>query len=224
MRSISLGELWARARRLSYSEGDIFVTDEELTDSANVHYPNVYDDLIAAGPPEQFAATYQITSTPGLAQVPLPVDFRALLDVYVVTNGIRTSVLPMRTATRSNFREPTEALSLEIEYIPACPVLENSGDTLDGVSGFEDLIANLMAKDVLLKREGDLSVVMAEIARLSARIKSNRSYDRGYPKRVTDLDEMNNDWWFFETGGSRRRVYRLRGQDIEIYESLGAYP
>lgn len=225
MRNASRLQLRNRARFLSYTLGDTSIDDDDLNESANVHYPNVYEELVAAGPPERFAATQSITTTAGLAQVPLSVDFLSLLDVYVIENGIRTNLLPMRTGTLGNYRAPATALNLEIEYIPACPTLDSDGDTLDGVSGFEDLIANLMAKDILMEREGDLGGVMAEIARLRGRIVRNaRGYDKGYPKRVTDLDEMKNDWWFLETGGPRRRVYRLRGQNLEIYESLGAYP
>lgn len=225
MRNESRGELKARCRQLSYTVGDSFVTEADLNALADQHTCEVYDRIVDAGPPERYAASVTPTSTAGQAQVPLEVDFRSLLDVYIVTNGIRTNVLPMRTGTRSNYRPPETALSLEIEYIPACPRYEDDGDTFDGVSGWGELIANLMARDVMIGREADPSVVMANIARLEARIQSRaRSFDKGYPKRSTDLDEQRNDWWFLESGGPRRRVYRLRGSNIEIFESLGAYP
>jgi hypothetical protein len=93
------------------------------------------------------------------------------------------------------------------------------------VSGWEELIVNLMAKDVMTKRESDPSIVMSNIARLEARITArSRSRDKGQPKRIVDLDDASTSPFTWGGSGSRLACYRLRAGNIEIFESLWGLP
>jgi len=158
---------------------------------------------------------------------PLAVDFRNLVNVFVrETTDERRLLQPMPHAARGLHKAPTGIWTLDVEYIPVAPTLEDDGDTFDGVSGFEELIANLMARDVMTKRESDPSIVMSNIARLEARIVTRaRSRDKGAPKRVTDLDDADRSpypWGW--TTASRLSCYRLRADNLELYETLGWSP
>jgi len=220
-RAVSLLQLRTWARQLSDTENDPNVTDAELTALANRHIPEVYDRLVDAGPADYYAATTQITTASGLAAYALQVDFRNLVAVFVRESADqRRPIFAMAEGARGRYKAPTGAWTLDVEYIPVPVLLEASGDTFDGVSGFEELIANLMARDVMTKRESDPSVVMSSIARLEARIVSrSRNRDRG-PKRITDLDDAAGSPSFGWTGSSRIACYRLRAGNLELYESL----
>jgi hypothetical protein len=226
-RNASLGDLRTWARQLSDTESDVNITDAELTALANRHLPEVYDRLVDAGPADYYAASTQITTSSGIIPYPLDVTFRNLTGVYVRESADeRRPLLPMPNVGRGAYKAPTGVWTLDVEFIPVPDVLEDPGDTFDGVSGFEELIANLMARDVMAKRESDPSIVMSNIARLEQRITTRaRNRDKGNPKRVSDLDDTNFSpfpWGW--TGNSRLACYRLRAGNLELYEALWTSP
>lgn len=218
-RTVTLAELRTWARQLADVENDLNVTDAELTALANRHATELYDQLVDAGPPEYYAASTTVTTTPGTATYALPADFRSLVDVYAHESvDERRAIFPMGAGERGQYKAPTGAWTFTVEYIPTPSLLVSGSDTLDGVSGWEELIANLMARDVMVKRESDPSVVINTIDRLQARIQSrSRTRDRGHPRYVVDLDEQ-------EGAGPTLNVnvtaYRLRGGFLELYEPL----
>lgn len=223
-RNVSLLELRTWARQLSDTENDDNISDTELTALANRHLPEVYDRLVDAGPADYYASSSQVVTTSGLSEYALDNDFRNLLAVYVrESSDERRRLQPMPHAGRGNYKAPSGAWTVDLEFIPVPDTLVDDADTFDGVSGFEELIANLMARDVMIKRESDPSVVMSNIARLEARIVSRaRSRDKGAPRRITDLDDASSPWTW--TGGSKLSCYRLRAGNIELYENLGGWP
>jgi len=229
-RNASLLQLRTWARELSDVENDPNITDDELNALANRHLTEVYDRLVDAGPADYYAATTSFETEDGTVEYPLEVDFRNLVGVFVrETTSSRRALMPMPNGARGNYKEPTGEWTIDVEYIPVPDALEADGDTFDGVSGFEELIVNLMARDVIKKREGDPSVVLADIARLESRIVSRaRSRDKGQPKRVTDLDEIFDrpypfGWaWGYGIGSaSKLACYRLRAGNLELYEASG---
>ncbi len=226
-RNVSLLELRTWARQLSDTENDPNIDDAELTALANRHVPEVFDRLVDAGPADYFAASTQITTTPDIIPYPLLVDFRNLVSVYVrETPDQRRQLLPMPVNGRGAFKAPTGEWTLDVEYVPVPTILEADGDTFDGVSGFEELIANLMARDVMTKRESDPSIVMSNIARLESRIVSRaRSRDKSGGKSVTDMDDIGRRHYPLGWAGtSRLACYRLRADNLELYEPLWVNP
>lgn len=224
--TVTLLQLRTRARQLADVEGDPNITDVELTDLANRHVTEVYDALVDAGPPEYYASTTTIATIAGTKLYALPADFRTLLEVYAQESSIDVRLIhPVRNGERGKFRTPTGIWNVEVEYIPGPPVLVNNGDTFDGVSGWDELIANLMARDVMVKREADPSVVINTIDRMNARIAMRaRNRDRGHPKYTTDMDEQYGAFPWSSTTNSRISGYRLRGGNIELYEPSWGLP
>lgn len=225
-RTVTLLELRTRARELASVQGDPNIEDTELTALANRHLPEVYDALVDAGPPDYYAATTTVTTTPGTTLYALPADFRNLLEVYAQESDAELRLIrPMEPGGRARFQGPTGAWTAILEYIPAPPVLVNDGDTFDGVSGWEELIVNLMARDVMVKRESDPSVVMNTIAMLKARIESRaRSRDKGNPKQTVDADAQARIWPWSTSVTCRLACYRLRAGNIELYEPVWGMP
>lgn len=224
-RTVTLLELRTWARELSDTENDPNITDPELTALANRHLCEVYDVLVDAGPPEYYSESVTVAVSANSTGEPLEADFRNLLDVYVHDSsgsGRKRRLQPMPHGALGRYQPPSAAVTLTVEYVPAAPVLEEDNDTFDGVSGWEELIANFMARDVLTKRKHDPSVVMANIGRLEQRIRSRaRNRDKGSPKQITDLDEQQETHWWLIT--AKVQVYRLRGGNIEVYEPIAGY-
>jgi hypothetical protein len=225
-RAVTLAELRSWARQLADVEGDPNITDGELTALANRHLPAVYDMLVDAGPPDYFAATTTLTTNPGQIPYSLPANFLNLAGVYAVEGDERRPLRAANPGTRGRYKAPQGSTTIEVEYIPAAPVLALDADSFDGVSGWEELIANLMARDVMIKRESDPSAVMATIAGLTGRINAAaRNRDRGAPKRVTDTDEAfaSSGPWDWPSA-SNVTTYRLRAGNLELFESQWVLP
>lgn len=226
-RTVTLLSLRTWARQLSDTENDRNVTDTELTALANRHIPEVYDDLVAAGPADYYAASTPVTTVAGQIPYSLPSNFLSLMDVFVHESSSERRSLPsMPNGTRGRFQGPTSAgTELTLEYIPSAPVLALDADTFDGVSGFEELIANLMARDVIIKRNHDPTSVLGTIGALRARIVSrSRTRNRGEPKRITDTDDIFVDPVNGWTNSSNLVCYRLRAGNLELYESAAGRP
>lgn len=228
--NVTLLELRTWARQLSATQNNPNITDAELNALANRHRFELTDRLADAGPPDYEASTTQITTSSGVIPYALPANFRNLVEVYVREDsaGKVRRLLPMPQGTRANFKAPTGAYTLDVEYMPVPDALEDDGDTVDGVSGWAELIANLMARDVMIKRESDPSVVLNNIAKLEARITSrSRKRDRG-PKRTVDLDDISCErvpWPYGRAlSSSRLSCYRLRAGNLELYEPSEAIP
>ena len=225
-RTVTLLALRTWARQLADVEGDPNVTDPELTALANRHVCEVYDALVDAGPPDLYAATATVTTVAGTTVYALPNDFRNLSEVYAQESATQLRLLhPMGNGQRGRYRAPTAAWAITVEYIPTPTTLVNDSDTFDGVSGWEELIANLMARDVMVKRESDPSVVINTIDRLNARILSrSRNRDRGHPKYTSDMDSQETAFPWSSTTNSRISCYRLRAGNLELYEPLWSLP
>ncbi len=225
-RTVTLASLRTWARELADVEGDPNITDSELTALANRHLTEVYDALVDAGPPDHYAATVTFSTVVGTTAYALPADFRNLVDVYATESDTSVRIVhPMGNGERARHRAPTGAWAVEVEYIPAPPVLVADGDTFDGVSGWEELIANLMARDVMIKREADPSAVMSNVANLQARINSRaRSRDRGHPKFITDMDAQRSPLPWATSANCRISAYRLRAGNLELYEPMWGVP
>lgn len=225
-RTVTLLNLRTWARQLADVEGDPNVTDTELTALANRHVTEVYDALIDAGPPDYYASSTTVNTVNGTTAYALPADFRSLVDVFAVesTTQVRP-VHPMRNGERGRYKPPTAAWAFTVEYIPTPTLLSASGDTFDGVSGWEELIANLMARDIMVKRDTDPSVVINTIDRLNARIATrSRSRDRGHPRYVTDMDAERDPGPWATSNNVRVSAYRLRAGNLELYEPVWGLP
>lgn len=224
-RVATLLDLKTRARNLADVENDENISDALLTSLANRHLCKVYDALIDASPPDYYAASATLSVNAGNSLYALPVSFRSLLGVFVqrnATGGLRT-LRPMPAGSRSSYSNPTGGSTVTLEFIPTPPTLVSDGDTFDGVSGFEELVALMMARDVMVKRQDDPSVLMSNIEEEKNRILiRSRHRDRSGPKRITYLgDERANGVSFF--GGAQLACYRLRGDTIEFFESTGGW-
>lgn len=217
-RTVTRLQIHTRARQLADVVSNSTVTDAEVNDLINLHLPAVYNILVAAGPADYYSATTTITTANGVIPYTLTVDFLRLTAVYVIdSTAVRVPIYAMSDRRRMAYRAPTGAFSVEVEYVPSCPVLANDSDTFDGVSGWEELTSAKVARDILIHRKADTTEVERIIAAKEPQIRSSSVRDQGGPRFIDDV-ENSAPWWF--TAQSRLTGYRLRGSTLELYESI----
>lgn len=220
-RPVSMGELVTRAQQLADMEGSSFISASEWRTYANRHITQLWDMLVDAGPADYYSSDWSFTVQEGVRAYSLPGDFRSLLRILQSTSGSKSkAVLPLRAEERSYASDPAKSFSVTVEYVPTPPVLTADTQVIDGISGWEDLIAAGMAREALTKEESDTSAVQNIIDREAARIESYAAYrDRG-PRFVgyeTRQDEVDRSIWADSDNRSDALRYRLRGGILEFF-------
>jgi hypothetical protein len=224
-RNFTRAQIHARARFDADLEGsNVGVSDVRVNDLINEHYAELWDLLGEAGAADYNAATTSVSVLPGIISYPLQVDFRRVTGVFAVqTPGRQRPVYPMSEGKFMQFRAPQTAVTMTVEYLPACPILDTStgGDSLviDGVSGWEGLIVKQVARR-LLRKESSLEEAAAldgDIAEMKQRIRSCRK--RTGPLQINDRETQ--DRW---STANVISAYRLRGANIEFYQFAIGWP
>lgn len=224
-RSVSRDAIVLRAQQIADMETDPFVTATEWASLANAHFPEVYDILVDCGPPDYYGASTTINIVAGTLAYALPADFRTMTGLYANDSTTRRRMLTaLEDRERAAFQTCQTSGSLTLEYIPAPPLLANGADTFDGVSGWDELVALLMARAALTKDKKDVADVNIRIAEMRARIRSAGSNrDRGGPRFISDLDAPTTDWWWQASSLPVTR-YRLRAGNVEVFSPLVGPP
>ncbi len=196
---------------------DPVFTSTKLNALINLHLPAVYDTLVAAGPADYYSSDATVSVTAGTIQYALPSDFLALVNVFVHEGDDYKRVIDaMPDRARQGFRAPQMAGTITVEYIPTCPVLDDDADTFDGVDGWDELVSAKVARDILVEREGDTSVVLGTIAMAEKRIRSySTSRHRGGSNMLTDVE--SDICWPYSV---QIDTFRLRASNIEFYTSI----
>lgn len=200
-----------------------FVSDDEWKDWINSNLCEVYDLLVQAGPPSYYSSTYTFTTTPQVLSYALPADFRSMTCLFsVYASDRRTPIPEINDWDRARCRPPQGAYTVEMEYVPVPPLLENDADTFDGVSGWEELIVAMSARDALMKEESDVSAMMDRIERLKIRIRTASSQRGRGPNYITDVTNASLNWF---GSGSQVRLNgcRIRGDNLELFEPNNYY-
>jgi hypothetical protein len=218
---VTLADLRTRSRQRANMENSTFVTDVELTRLVNSHRYRLYNALSMAVP-YYFSQDFAITTVPGQIPYALPADFRSAQVVYAVEQA--DQYRPLRNLTdfqRNVYRAPAGAYSVVLRYTPTPPPLVGDLDTLDGYSGFDEFIVAAVARDMILKEEGDVGTLIDEMAQLKAEIMATLPRDQGQPEYVTEV-EYAIDWPY----PYRQAVnaYQLRAGFLDLYAISPVWP
>ncbi len=216
-RTVTRTVLRTRAFQLANVENDPSFTEAEGNGLITLHMPAVYDFLVAAGPPDYYAADTDVSVVAGQIPYALPDDFLSLVNVWVQeTDEWRRPLDQVQDRQRQGYKPPAAAVIVTLEYIPTCPTFDEEEDTFDGVDGWDELISAKVARDIILKREGDVGAVMAIIQGAEKRIRSFAPQrQRGGGRMVVDV-ESDVAWPY----SKQIDGYRLRAGNIEFYSSL----
>lgn len=218
-RSQRLDFMRTRALRMADMEAGGYVSPSEANDAINSAITECYDFLISVSPTEMYSSDVTLTTVAGTVQYLLPADFRSAVTVYALdgqTDGSRRPIEKVSSFDRAYYKAPTGVYSLVLEYIPAPQILTDDTDTFDGVSGYEELVIALAARNFLTKEESDITAVQQDISEMRQRIRNMFTRSKG-PRYLLDVEAVSTSVIPSTVGV---RGYRLRGASIELYESV----
>ena len=206
-----------------------FVTDAEFNVYIDQSLAWLYDLLVGAYGEEYYVSSVDFTTTVGgtfysFATIGLSTFYK--LHGIGMLNGTQEIVLQkFMTGQRGDVTNlPESGKTMRVYYIPAPSKLTSDSDTVDGVSGWEELIIVDVAIKAKDKEESDVTVLSQERQYLLQRIESmSQNRDANMPDRPTDV-RSRFDWDYFDdfyrthtfdynTGRTVPR-YRLRGDGI----------
>lgn len=211
----TLADLRMSARRRADMVNSDFVEDDELRDYINDALSELHDILVAAYS-DYFKKSGEISLEADTESYELPTDFYKLLDVFVLSGGIRYQlqpfelgeladygadrVVPSLSGERLMYRlvgdrlfftpKPTAGDTVEIWYVPQHAKLVEDNDKVSYavVNGWETFVAVGAAIQCLGKEESDTTRLENEKARIGMRIQAaSRNRNAGRPKRIRDV-------------------------------------
>jgi len=221
MPTATLLDLRTRARQRANMENSTFVTDAELNRLVNTHHFRLYNTL-AIAVPYYYSKDFAITTVAGQIPYPLPPDFRSAQVVYAVEQA--DQYRPLRNLTdfqRNVYRAPAGTYSVSLRYTPMPTPLVADADTLDGFAGYDEFIVAALARDLILKEEGDVGTLIDEMSQLKAEIVATLPRDQGQPEYVTEV-EYAIDWPY----PYRQAVnaYQIRAGFLDLYAISPVWP
>lgn len=217
-RAFTLLEMRNRARSEADMINSQFVSDAEANAWINSNLCEVYDTLVQAGPPDYYSAAVTINTISGISSYALPADFRSAAVLYAVDSlsQRKRPVIGINDYEVANFQAPQGVYQLQLRYIPSPPELVSDSDTFDGVSGWEELIVAMTARDMLMKEESDVSAMVDRIERLKMRIRTASSQRDAGPQYITNVNNARR--WNCDLPNARITGYIIRGDFIELFE------
>lgn len=231
-RTVTLADLVTELEERADIQNDQSIAAAEKVRLINKGITDLYDELVAAAPPDYYLKDFAITTTGDEAGYVLPDDFFKIRRVQVKLSGSteRRSLTPMQPDERVVLT-PSTGASIVLEYIPVAPTLVLDADTFDGVNGWDELIVLWAAVKVFQKKRLPIGDLAGQYQQMMARIRANAYQDPGSPPMIQRASLRRG---FFPWSGAAQVAgyYRLRGlgaeRKLEIYTrnylGAGAWP
>jgi hypothetical protein len=196
----------------------------------NAHYPEYWDLLIEAGPPNLLNTT--VTFSTIADQQAYAIDtvcpagnFYKLSGIYLVlSDGTR---MPLRQFqdTQAQAWQPvtTGGDTVQINYIKCCPVMTSTTsptEAVEGYNGWEEFLVQRIAMEIKKKRQEDYKPFQEGAARLESRIRKMANPDKWEPSTIIRRKNAPVGSWYLNASGPN--AYMLRGTYIELV-TLRAY-
>lgn len=223
-------ELRTVIRQRADMVNSLFVTDAEFNTYIDQSYAWLYDLLVGAYGEDYFVSNVDFTTTVNttfysFATIALDTFYKLHGIGLLEGNGHEIILQKYMQGQRGDTTNLPEAGKIiRVYYIPAPSKLASDAATVDGVSGWEELIivdCAIKAKD---KEESDTQVLMQEREYLLLRIEQmSQNRDANMPDKPTDV-RSRFDWDYFDdfyrthtfdyNSGRTVPRYRLRGDGI----------
>lgn len=219
--TVTLAQLRTRCRELSDMENSTFVSDSEILSYINASYAELYDLLVSRNE-DYYTTSTNLTISSGNT-VALPTDFykNRGVDIRLDSSGNSWSAVPKFNFNNRNTRNanvskllsgqfnvsyrivgsdlhitPTDNATgtYRLWYIPVYTPLSADGDTVDGISGWEEYIVVDVAMKMLSKEESSINHLVMMKKGLIDRIEAmaqNRDMDQ--PETVSDVTDLFHD-------------------------------
>lgn len=223
-RTVTIDTLITRCQQLTDTENDTHVSSTEWFSIMNSAIAETWDTIVNAGLGEKWVTSVSISVVAGTSVYDLftaASNFYRVHAVYVSENGQLRPLRRMNPAEIQAFKAPTQACTVKLYYIPYSPVL-TTGQSFDGINGWEELVLMTAACAVKLKREEDYNVFYRRKKELEQRVKSMGNVDFGEPIRVSRKRRYGRNEYSLYS--NNLNGYVLRGDNIELYSYTGYVP
>lgn len=221
MRTYQVSQLTTRIRQAADIENDQHVTDTEILSLLNVYYPWFWDILVECAPPDYFSTTVDFVTVPNQLSYALNTvapagDFYKLRHIYVMeTTGLYRCLEVVPESQLQSWVPCQSGSTVHMLYVPSCPFLVLTTDTVDGYNGWEELLVQRCAAAIKKKREEDYGPYMQAVAELEKRIRSLSNRDLDEPERIVRRRFRQYTRWYYNNVNVDG--YRIRAGNIEIY-------
>lgn len=226
--NVTRGDMRDRVRFEADMVNSTRVTDANINALINTHLAELYDRLVAAGPPDYYATSSAIATVAGTIAYALPSDFRSLIGVFVNDSTTRRrEVQPLGEGLRAAFDAPQGVFALTLEYVPSPPTLttDSSAGTgvLDGVSGWDELVVQLCVRACRRRDGRDVSAIDQVISEARQRVMSNAPKRQQQGPRYVNDTETADSWPLYGVIESVN-AWRLRGGFLDLYQISPVWP
>lgn len=225
--SYTLAELRTQVREAADAEGDLHVTDSELTTYINQGGQALHDLVTAANEDYYLdsidftldAASGNAFTIDTWAMSSLQPRFYKLRGIDYRDGDRWLKVSPYNFAEREKYRDDSYEGSYRLWYLPKFWALRDDTDELD--EQWSEYVVTYAARKCLRKEESDTSDADRDLATLTQRITSmTQKRDAGGPRHVAEVRRnMHDDWRddvAYETDNASGLAYRLQGTSILI--------
>lgn len=217
--------LISRMEKLCDIENDQHLSSPEKFEIMNSAIAETWDAIIDAGLGEKWIKSVAFNTVAGQQAYPLftiAPDFYRVSQVYV--NEGNGQSRPIRSINQSEiqmFRPPQTNQAMVLYYVPYSPIL-TTGQTFDGINGWEEHTLMTACAHVKMKREEDYSTYNRRKQELVARMRAMGKTDLAEPPRVAR--KRKRQWDPYMIYVNNINCYMIRGDAIELFYNYGYVP
>jgi hypothetical protein len=226
-RSFTVSELITRVRERSNTERSNFVTDDEIIRYIDQAYTKLYD-LIVQKFENYYIDEYSFTTDGTNNFFDLPATFYKMVGLDQLQSNSPAgdnalTVRPFNFNERNRYNnilfavtaaafyryliqgskikimpQPSAGITFKMWYVPAPAKITTTVQTIDGVSGWEEVVILTAAIQIMNKQELDSSALKREQLEAIDRVLTMATErDAALPERVTDLSVVNEQLALF---------------------------
>lgn len=225
MRLVTLSTLQTRVQRAADIESATTRFPlSEITDYINEGFAELYEELVKiTGHDSYFRKSYPFTTLANQSSYAAPSDFLKLISIDVIIGGANLvlTARPYMENERNRFKffptgwnyghpiyyklegsninfipNPQGGFQAAMNYVPTSVVLVNPGDSVDGVSGWEEFVVCWAAKRVARKdKDWETHAALdAELEKQRERVRDKATERDDQPERIHDVaDPIGGD-------------------------------
>ncbi len=223
-RTQTIDFLISRMEKLCDIEGDTHLSSAEKFEIMNSAIAETWDIICTNGMGEKYVTYANFSTVAGTLAYSLftiASTFYRIHQVYVL-EGTRMRPLTKLSPTEVQaYTAPTSAVTMRLYYLPYSPVL-TTGQTFDGINGWEEHTLMTACCAVKMKKEDDYRVYAGRKAELERRMKTMANTDLGEPMRIQRKRTRRLDP--FVMFNSSINGYIIRGDSIELLSYSGYQP
>jgi hypothetical protein len=224
-RTQTIDFLISRLQKICDIENSTHLSSAELFEIMNSAIAETWDLICDTGLGEKYVKSASFNTSAGQFEYSLftvASDFYRITKLYV--NEANGQLRPLKRLSPSeiqSFTAPNSTVAMKLYYLPYSPIL-TTGQSFDGVNGWEEYALMVAACAVKLKRDEDYSPFARRKMELEKRMRTMGNVDFGEPPRVVRKNIRRLDP--FMLFNSNVNAYGVRGDKLEIYCYTGYIP